>query len=74
MVIMMIMTIMIGSSDNHRIRTAEGEKKKLFMIFSDKRTIKHRKDCETALWAKKGFIESEPFIEGKALLKEKTFL
>ena len=26
MVIMMIMTIMIGSSDNHRIRTAEGEK------------------------------------------------
>ena len=35
---------------------------------------KHRKDCETALWAKKGFIESQYFIEGKALLKEKALL
>ena len=35
--------------------------------------IKHRKDCETALWAKKGFIESQPLIERKALLKERIY-
>ena len=35
--------------------------------------IKHRKDCETALWAKKNFIESQPFIERKALLKERLY-
>ena len=35
--------------------------------------LKHRKDCETALWAEKGFIESQPFIERKALLKERLY-
>ena len=26
------------------------------------RCKKHRKDCETALWAKEGFIESQPLL------------
>ena len=31
---------------------------------------KHRKDWKTTLYAKKGLIESQPFIKVKALLKE----
>ena len=34
---------------------------------------KHRKNCETALWAKKGFNERKAFFERKALL-EKDFI
>ena len=31
---------------------------------------KHRKNCESALWAKKGFIERMDFFKQKALLNK----
>ena len=39
-------------------------------IFLSKKSVKHRKNCETALWAKKGFIERKALLKEKAVLKK----
>ena len=35
-----------------------------------KKWVKHRKNCETALWAKKGFIERKALLKGRLYWKK----
>ena len=38
-----------------------------------KLNVKTSQGLRNCLWAKKGLMESQPFIEGKALLKERLY-